>query len=101
VGNVKRAMLANPATLWFIKTDLDSANRYGAKMSPHNRRVPLVEPQQHVINLANPRRALDYRVEDRLHVRGRTPPNAQHLVRCRMTLQRLGELTPAILRLFD
>ena len=30
-------MLAHPAILWLIDTDLDAANGYGTKMSPRNR----------------------------------------------------------------
>ena len=31
VGNVKRAMLAHPANLWLINTDLDAATGMGPK----------------------------------------------------------------------
>ena len=34
VGNVERAVLAHPAKLWLINTDLDAANGYRTKMSP-------------------------------------------------------------------
>ena len=36
---------------------------YGTKMSPRNHSVPLAESQQHVIDPANPRGALDDGVE--------------------------------------
>ena len=34
VGNVERAMLAHPAKLWLINTDLDAANRYRDQNEP-------------------------------------------------------------------
>ena len=40
IGNVERAMLAHPAKLWLINTDLDAANGHGTKMSPRNIAVP-------------------------------------------------------------
>ena len=82
-------MFANPANLWLIHTDLDSADGYGTKMSPQNRSVPLVESQRHVIDPTNPGGALDDGVEDRLHVRGRAADDAEHLGRCRLMLQGL------------
>ena len=74
-------MLAHPAKLWRINTDLDAANGYGygTKMSPCNHRVPLAESQHHVINPTNLRRALDDGVEHRLHVGGRAADDAEHL----------------------
>ena len=64
-------MLANPTNLWFIYTYLDAVNGYGygTNMSPPDHRIPLVESQRHVINLTNPRRTRDDRVEDRLDIR--------------------------------
>ena len=53
-------------------------------MSPRNRSVALAESQQHVIDPANPRSALDDGVEDRLHVRRRAADDAEHLGRCRL-----------------
>src|SRR5262249_25149814 len=83
VGNVECAMLAHPAKLWRISTDLFTPNgyRYGAKMSTHNRFVPLDEPQRHVIDPANPRRALDDGIEHWLNVRRRAADDADHLGR--------------------
>ena len=41
VGNMERAMLAHPAKLWLINTDLDAAtDGYGTKMSPRNHTFP-------------------------------------------------------------
>src|SRR5262245_2774808 len=73
VGNVERAVLAHPAILWLINTDLDAAhgNGYWTKMRPRNHCVSLAESQYHIVNSTNPRRALDNGVEDRLHVRRR------------------------------
>ena len=91
-------MLAHPAKLWLINTDLDAASGYGygTKMSPRNHSVPLVESQHHVINPANPGGALDDGVEDRLHVRGRTADDAEHLGRCRLMLQGLAQFCVAL-----
>ena len=60
---MKSAMLAHPAKVWRINTDLDAANGYRTKMSPRNHSVALTESQHHVINPANPRGALDDGVE--------------------------------------
>ena len=94
-------MLAHPAILWLINTDLDAANGYGTKMSPRNHSVPLAESQHHVINPANPRGALDDGVEDRLHVRGRAADDAEHLGRRRLMLQGLAQFRVALLDLFE
>ena len=48
-------------------------------MSPHNQTVTLDQSQHHVINPTNPGGALDDRVEDGLHVRGRPADDAEHL----------------------
>src|SRR4030095_4592200 len=99
VGNVERAVLAHPAKLWCINTDLDAANRYRTKMSPRNYRVPLVESQHHVINPTNPGGALDDGVEDRLHVRRRAADDAEHFSRCVLMLQGLAQLCIALFEL--
>ena len=91
VRNVERAMLAHPAILWLIRTDLDAAKRYGTEMSPHNHSVPVAESQQHIIDPTNPRGAFDDRIEDRLHIRGRPADDAEHLGRCRLMLQGLAQ----------
>ena len=80
-------MLAHPAILWLINTDLEAANGYGTKMSPRNHNVSFAESQHHVINPTNPRRALDDGVEHRLHIGRRTADDAEHLGRCRLMLQ--------------
>ena len=69
-------------------------------MSARNHRVSFNESQHHVIDPANPRGALDDGVEHRLHVRRRAADDAEHFRGCCLMLQRFGELTPAILRLF-
>ena len=88
---MKRAMLAHPAILWLINTDLDAANWYGTKMSPRNQIVPLAESQHHVIDPTNLGCALDDGVEHRLHVRGRAADDAEHLGRRRLMLQGLAQ----------
>ena len=90
-------MLAHPAKLWLINTDLDAADGYRTKMSPRNHHVLLAESQHHVINPTNPRRALDDGIEHRLHVRGRAADDAEHLGRCRLMLQRLAQFCVALL----
>ena len=89
-------MLAHPAILWRIDTDLDAANGYGTKMSSRNHCVPLAESQHHVIDPANPCRALDDGVEHRLHVRRRAADDAEHLGRRRLMLQRLAQFRVAL-----
>ena len=94
-------MLAHPAKLWLINTDLDAADGYGTKMSPQNHSVPLAESQHHVIDPTNPGGALDDGVEDRLHVRRRAADDAEHLGRCRLMLQGLAQFCVAFLELFE
>ena len=65
-------------------------------MSPQKHRVPFAESQHHVINTANPRRALDDGVEDRLHVGGRAADDAEHLGGCSLMLQRLAQFSVAL-----
>ena len=65
-------------------------------MSPQNHSVAIAEPQHHVIDPANPRRALDDGVEHRLHVRGRAADDAEHLGRCGLMLQRLAQFRVAL-----
>ena len=94
-------MLAHPAKLRLINTDLDAGNGYRTKMSPRNKTVPLVESQQHVIDAANPGGALDDGVQDRLHVRRRAADDAEHLGRCRLMLQGLAQFRVALLELLE
>ena len=94
-------MLAHPAKLWLINTDLDAANGYGTKLGPHDHGVPLDESQHHVINPTNPRGALDDGVEHRLHVRGRAADDAEHLGSRRLMLQGLAQFRVALLDLFE
>ena len=91
-------MLAHPAKLWLISTDLDAGNGYRTEMSPRNHIVSLVESQHHVINPTNPRGALDDGVEDRLHVRRRAADDAEHLGRRRLMLQRLAQFRIALIQ---
>src|SRR5262249_46032524 len=94
-------MLAHPAKLWRISTDLFTPNgyRYGAKMSTHNRFVPLEEPQRHVINPTNPGGALYDGIEDRLHVGGRAADDAEHFSRCCLVLQGFAQFRITFLQL--
>src|SRR5215475_10387964 len=94
-------MLAHPVILWLMNTDLDAGGGYGTKMRPRNHHVHLAEPQQHVIDTTNPRRALDYRVEHRLDVRGRAADDAKHLSGSGLMLQRLAQFGIALLQLFE
>ena len=43
IGNVEHAVLAHPAILWLINTDLDAANGFGTKFGPNNHSVPIEE----------------------------------------------------------
>ncbi len=70
-------------------------------MSPRNHSVPLAESQHHVIDPANPRRALDDGVEHRLHVGRRAADDAEHLGRRRLMLQRLAQLRVALAEFFE
>src|SRR5262249_17551818 len=88
VGNMERAALAHPGKHWLINTDLDTTSGYGygTNMSPRNHTVPLVEPQLHVINAANPGGTLDDGVKDRLYVRRPAADDDEHFRRCRLML---------------
>ena len=66
-------------------------------MSPRNHSVALAKPQGHVINPANPSRALDNGIEDRLHIRGRAADDAEHLGCRRLVLQGLAQFRVALL----
>ncbi len=70
-------------------------------MSPRNHNVPLAESQHHVIDPTNPRRALDDRVQHRLHVGRRAADDAEHLGRRRLMLQRLAQFRVALLDFFE
>ena len=70
-------------------------------MSPQNHSVALAESQHHVIDPANPCRALDDGVEDRLHVRRRAADDAEHLGCRRLMLQRLVQFCVALLEFFE
>ena len=73
-------MLAHPAnTGGVINTDL--ARQIGGmdQNEPAHHRVSFAESQHYIINPTNLRRALDNRVEHRLHVRRRAADDAEHL----------------------
>src|SRR4029450_1230476 len=101
VGNVERAVLAHPANLWSIDTDLPADIKYGTKMSPRNHSVPLAEPQQHGINPTNPGGARDGGGQHRLHVGGRPADDAEHLGCRRLMLQGLAQFCVAFLQFFE
>ena len=94
-------MLAHPAKLWLINTDLDAADGDRTKMSPRNHNVAFTESQHDVIDPTNLRRALDDGVEHRLHVRGRAADDAEHLGRCGLMLQRLAQFRVTLLEFFE
>src|SRR5688572_61442 len=89
-------MLAYPAKLWLIDTDLNAVDSQGAKVRSRNHSVAVLKSQHHVINPANPRGALDDGVEDRLHVRRRAADYAQYLGGRGLMLQRLAQFSIAI-----
>ena len=70
-------------------------------MSPRNQFVSLVESQRHVINSANPGGALDDGIEYRLHIRGRSADDAEHLGRCRLVLQCLAQFRVALAKFLE
>ena len=95
-------MLAHPAKLWLINTDLDTVNWVWDQNEPAATiAVTLVESQHHIIDPANPRGALDDGVENRLHVRRRAADDAEHLGRCRLMLQGLAQFCVALLDLLE
>ena len=70
-------------------------------MSPQNHSVPLPQSQMHVIDPANPRRALGDGIEHRLHVSGGAADDAEHLGGCRLMLQGLAQFGIALAELFE
>src|SRR5262249_10806394 len=99
IGNVERAVLAHPAKLCLINTELNAAHGYGywTKMSPCNHCVPLAKPQYHIVNSTNPRRAVNDGGEDWLNVRGRSADNAEDFGCCRLMLQGFAQFRIALL----
>ena len=73
----------------------------GPKWARGTMNIPLVESQHHIIDPANPRRALDDGVEHRLHVGRRAADDAEHLGRCRLMLQRLAQFCIALAEFFE
>src|SRR5215470_20313528 len=94
-------MLAHPAKVWLIHSDLDAADGYGAKMSLRNHSVPLLESQHHVIDQTNPGRAPHDGVENRLHVRRRAADDAEYLGRSGLMLQGLAQFRIAFLEFLE
>src|SRR5262245_42830212 len=96
-------MLAHPAKMRLINTDLDAAHGYGywTKMSPRNQSVPVAESQDHVIDPTDLCRALDDGVEHRLHIRGRAADDAEHFGCRSLMLQGLAQFCVAFLNLLE
>src|SRR4030095_1681843 len=101
VGNMQRTVLTHPTKSWIITTDLDVEDRYGAMVSAWNHSIALAQPQHHIINPTYFCRALDDRVEHRLHIRRRATDNTEHLGSRRLMLQRLAQLRVAFLKFFE
>src|SRR5262245_7785820 len=89
----------HPTNMWRIDTDLNAVRGHGTKMSHRNQSVVLIESQHHVVNPANPCRALDDGIKDRLHVRRRAADDAEHLSGCGLMLQSLAQFSVALLDL--
>src|SRR5262245_28862532 len=70
-------------------------------MPTRNHHIFLSESQHHIIDSANPRSALDYSVEYRLHVRRRAADDAKHLGRCGLMLQGFTQFCIALLDLLE
>src|SRR6185437_11034865 len=94
-------MLAHPLILWLIDTDLEAAHGYGTKMSLRYHTLTVVESQHHIIDPTNPGGALDDGIEHRLHVRGRTADDTEHLGSGGLVLQRLAQFCVALLQLVE
>src|SRR5215472_15763526 len=96
-------MLAHPAKMRLINTDLDAAHGYGygTPMSPRNQSVPLTESQDYVIDPTDLSRALDDSVEDRLHIRRRSADDPEYLRCRRLMFQSLPQLCIALLNLLE
>src|SRR5215510_3617995 len=94
-------MLANPANLWLICTDLGAGNGYGTKMSPRDPNVPHVKSQRHIIDPTNPCGALHNGIEDWLHVRGGPADDAEHFGRCGLMFKGLAQFGIALLQFFE
>src|SRR5262245_47276082 len=94
-------MLSHPAIYWSINTDLWAANWYGTKMCPSNQFAFITKAQQHVIDPANSRCALDDSVENWLHVRRRPANDAEHLGCRRLMLQCFAQFRVALLDFFE
>src|SRR5512144_26458 len=94
-------MLPHPANGRRINTDSYTRYRYGTKMSPRNHHVSFAESQRYVIDPANPRGALDDRVENRLHVSRRPADDSEHLGRCGLMFERLAQLGVPFLDFFE
>src|SRR5689334_22246399 len=94
-------MFTHPFKPWIVNTDLHAHVRYGTKVSPRNHGVSFEEPQHYIINSTNLCRTLHYRVEHRLHVRGRAADDTEHFGRRRLMLQGFSQLSVAILDLFE
>src|SRR5262249_14880439 len=103
IGNVERAVLAHPAKLCLINTELNAAHGYGywTKMSPCSHCVPFAKPQYHIVNSTNPRRAVNDGGEDRLHVSRRAADDAEHFGGCCPVLQSLAQFRVALLQFFE
>src|SRR5262249_33701171 len=90
-----------PPKPWIITTDLDAPKGYWTKMSARDHVVPLAESQHYVINTTNLCRALNDRIEHRLHIRRRAADDAEYLRRCRLMFQRLAQFRIAFLDLLE
>src|SRR5215471_4863264 len=99
---MERAVLAHPAILWLIKTDLIAADReYRTKVSPPNHKFAIAESQRYIINAANSRSTFDDGVEHRLHIRRGAADDPEHLGRCSLMFQRLAQLRVSFLDFFE
>src|SRR5262245_64101140 len=101
IGNVQRAMLTHPLKIWLINTDLNASNGYRTKMGPRSQNVSVAEPQHHIIDPTNPRRALDDSIQHRLHVRRRAADDAEHLGSCCLMLQSFAQFGVPFLQFLE
>ena len=90
------SVLAHPAKLWLIDTDLKIEDTVWDQNGPAEANCPLAESQHHVIDPTNPGGALDDGIEHRLNVRGRAADDAEHLGCRGLMLQRLAQFRVAL-----
>ena len=95
-------MLAYPAKLWLISTDLDADDRLSDQNAPAQQNSPSVTSRRTTSSIPQTsRRVLDDGVEDRLHLGRRAADDAEHLGCRRLMLQGFAQFRVALLDFFE